>query len=439
MAGRDGARRDVRDFEAQVRRYDGATIWVRDSARAVRDAEGQVLYYDGAMEDITERKQAEEALRALARQWQTTFDSVTDSVCLIDLEGNLLQCNAATTTLLGRSPDELTSRKCWELVHVTSEPHDDCPITRMVESRHRESTQIQVGDRWLEVTVDPVLDQDETLAGAVHIIADVTERINTEEALRSTLAAAERGRQMLLALGQAAQVVQRAHTPDDVYRSIGDELNQLGHRVVVFDLPPERDRLTVPYSTIEPTRRLEARNLAETMPRDFSFRLVPGGFHDRVVSQGKALFVENIVEPMAEALPPMELSQVEQMAALLGVERGIYAPLLVEEQVSGMLLVTGSALTEADVPAITAFANQASIALENARLFEQVRAGRERLDKPLSPPAGRPGNRAPPHCPRTARRDRPGADRDQDQPAGRAALSDAPATARPISATASAR
>ena len=53
----------VHEFEAQLRRCDGTTIWVQDSARAVRDSDGRVLYYEGVMEDITQRKQAEEALR----------------------------------------------------------------------------------------------------------------------------------------------------------------------------------------------------------------------------------------------------------------------------------------------------------------------------------------------------------------------------------------
>jgi len=50
----------VRGFKAQCRRHDGSVIWIRDSARTVRDSEGQILYYEGAVEDITERKKAEE-------------------------------------------------------------------------------------------------------------------------------------------------------------------------------------------------------------------------------------------------------------------------------------------------------------------------------------------------------------------------------------------
>ena len=50
----------VRGFKAQCRRFDGTLFWIRDSARVVRDSKGQVLYYEGAVEDITERKNAEE-------------------------------------------------------------------------------------------------------------------------------------------------------------------------------------------------------------------------------------------------------------------------------------------------------------------------------------------------------------------------------------------
>ncbi|MBN1484259.1 MAG: GAF domain-containing protein, partial [Chloroflexia bacterium] len=58
----------VRSFEAKLRRYDGTTIWVRESAHTVRDNQGQALYYEGAMEDITEQKLAAQKIQ---RQTET--------------------------------------------------------------------------------------------------------------------------------------------------------------------------------------------------------------------------------------------------------------------------------------------------------------------------------------------------------------------------------
>lgn len=53
----------VSGFESQVYRRDGKIIWITETARAVRDVNGLLLYYEGIVEDITERKQAEEELQ----------------------------------------------------------------------------------------------------------------------------------------------------------------------------------------------------------------------------------------------------------------------------------------------------------------------------------------------------------------------------------------
>jgi len=52
----------VNGFESRLRRVDGQIIWVRASARMVRGDSGRAAYLEGAVEDITERKRAEEAL-----------------------------------------------------------------------------------------------------------------------------------------------------------------------------------------------------------------------------------------------------------------------------------------------------------------------------------------------------------------------------------------
>ncbi|MEG4285370.1 PAS domain-containing sensor histidine kinase [Microcoleus sp. A006_D1] len=53
----------VSDFESQIYRSDGSIVWISEKARAVRDSSGSVLYYEGLIEDITQRKQAQESLR----------------------------------------------------------------------------------------------------------------------------------------------------------------------------------------------------------------------------------------------------------------------------------------------------------------------------------------------------------------------------------------
>jgi PAS domain S-box-containing protein len=53
----------VWDFESPIYRKDGSVIWISENVRVIRGASGQVLYYEGTVEDVTERKRAEEELR----------------------------------------------------------------------------------------------------------------------------------------------------------------------------------------------------------------------------------------------------------------------------------------------------------------------------------------------------------------------------------------
>ncbi|MBN1888670.1 MAG: GAF domain-containing protein [Thermoflexales bacterium] len=68
----------VRDVETQVRRHDGAMIWVRDTALAVRDAAGRVLYYAGSLEDITGRKQLERQIQDSLERYAQQVHIITE-------------------------------------------------------------------------------------------------------------------------------------------------------------------------------------------------------------------------------------------------------------------------------------------------------------------------------------------------------------------------
>ncbi len=58
----------IYSFESEIMRKDGQRIWIDETARAVRDAAGRLLYYEGKVEDVTERKAADEAMRLAKEQ-----------------------------------------------------------------------------------------------------------------------------------------------------------------------------------------------------------------------------------------------------------------------------------------------------------------------------------------------------------------------------------
>ncbi len=66
----------VEDFEFQARRYDGKPIWVKNTARIIKDGAERVLWYEGSFEDITVRKQAQEALTQANERLQARLTEI---------------------------------------------------------------------------------------------------------------------------------------------------------------------------------------------------------------------------------------------------------------------------------------------------------------------------------------------------------------------------
>jgi PAS domain S-box-containing protein len=134
-----------------------------------------------------EKQKAEAELKIAARQWQTTFDAMNDSICLLNTEGKILRSNQATADFFQIPIDQIVGRTCWNLVHGTSSPIDNCPFVKMKVTKQREILTLPVENNWLEVTVDPVFNDHGDIIGAVHVISDVTIRIRAEEKIKASL------------------------------------------------------------------------------------------------------------------------------------------------------------------------------------------------------------------------------------------------------------
>lgn len=134
-----------------------------------------------------EKARVEKALAASAREWKTTFDAINDAICLLDINGNVLRCNTAMKNLVGKPFCEIIGKGCWGLFRDVTSPDRLCPFVRMHESLHRETTLVELNNRWLDIMVDPILDETGALIGGVQIVSDVTERKRDEEQLKVSL------------------------------------------------------------------------------------------------------------------------------------------------------------------------------------------------------------------------------------------------------------
>jgi len=109
--------------ELKFKKKDGSQIVVSDTKAPIRDNDGKILYYDGIMEDITERKQAEEELKESEERYRALFESTYDIVQSVAPDGSFIFVNPAWFRILGYTKDELPGIKMLDIIHPKSMKH----------------------------------------------------------------------------------------------------------------------------------------------------------------------------------------------------------------------------------------------------------------------------------------------------------------------------
>ena len=108
---------------------DGRVTWVSTTKMPLRDANGTIVGTFGVSHDITERKRAEEAIRASEERYRELFENASDLVFTTDLKGGLTSLNQVAAKTIGYSREEATGmnlrqlvdRRQWRLVDETRE------------------------------------------------------------------------------------------------------------------------------------------------------------------------------------------------------------------------------------------------------------------------------------------------------------------------------
>ena len=101
--------------KSRGRRRDGSTIWIKLNTRAVDAPDGNTRYFEGSVEDITQRRTAEEALRDSELRYRTLAESAPDSIFIIGADDRVRYVNTFGAALLRRQPEDLIGRSRAEL------------------------------------------------------------------------------------------------------------------------------------------------------------------------------------------------------------------------------------------------------------------------------------------------------------------------------------
>ncbi|MBM4399656.1 MAG: PAS domain S-box protein [Candidatus Cloacimonetes bacterium] len=133
-----------------------------------------------------EKSKLQEEYKAIAKEWETSFSSINEMIWILDKEMKVVRANRPLNPALELTPEELVGNQCWKIVHGSDEPVPECPYLLMRQSNKRATAEFKLDSKWIEVTIDPILDDNNELMGAVHIINDITERKTADEIIRKS-------------------------------------------------------------------------------------------------------------------------------------------------------------------------------------------------------------------------------------------------------------
>jgi PAS domain S-box-containing protein len=191
---RDG---EVKGLEVVWRRRDNSVIYVRESARAIRGEGNQILYYDGIVEDITERKLAQEMLQQSEERFRQLAENVEEVLLLFDPRVNeVFYVNPAYEKVWGRSCGSLYESPRSFLTGIHPDDRPVIAASLELSNRCRGEWEYRVirpdGTlRWVWDRAFPIRDSAGRVVRIAELVQDITERKQVEVATHKAMKAAE--------------------------------------------------------------------------------------------------------------------------------------------------------------------------------------------------------------------------------------------------------
>lgn len=353
-------------IEKRYIRKDGTIFWARRSISLIRDGVDDHEYALVMIENIDEQKRIAEQLREREEQYRSIFEATSDGLIINDLDtGRIVEANPAVCAMHGYTYDELIGQHPTLIIDPSQHHifHEYMEAIKQGRPFQTQSLDLRRDGTVLHVEVHG---SSFTYKGKPHVlgvIRDITDRVQAYELLEQRVA--ERTRELStllevshnvastlelkpllgLILDQLQTVVD--YTGATIYLAEGDQLAVLGHR---DPLPEELE-------------------VAGGMPMSHT------GIIWEQICTGQSVMIADTTSdtPLAHAYQAIVGEHLHTVLSYIRSWMGI--PLILKDRVIGMLTLKHNIpdhFTEQHARLALAVANQAAVAIENARLFEQA-------------------------------------------------------------------
>jgi PAS domain S-box-containing protein len=171
-------------FEVNYTAKDGANRWLQARVGFLGTT-GSKKGFQIALEDITERKKAEEALQTERNKLQSVIDAMEDSLTIQDKEYNIIYQNEPSIISSGGSR---IGEKCYRVYEGRDKVCDGCPVEKAFKDGKSHTTERQrllpSGEvAFYENTANPIRDASGKIVSCLEVGRNITERKKTEQAL----------------------------------------------------------------------------------------------------------------------------------------------------------------------------------------------------------------------------------------------------------------
>jgi PAS domain S-box-containing protein len=175
--------------EYRIKTKDGQIKYVSDSSIELRNANDELIQTLGMLQDITQNKQAQEALRESEEKLRSIIESSPDAITVTDLNGIIVECNQAAIDQHGSSTKaELIGKNSFDLIAPKDRQKAAESMERVLKQGVIRNVEYNVlsmdgHEHPVELSVSVIQNQFGKPVFFVGILKDITERKQAEEAL----------------------------------------------------------------------------------------------------------------------------------------------------------------------------------------------------------------------------------------------------------------
>lgn len=193
---------------------DGRELLVEWHGRTVNKEDGTLDYFFGVGIDVTEHKQIEEALREREEQYRRIFESATDAILIIDMEGKIAAANPLAFEMYGYSEEELIGLSSSKIIRADYF-HGFKNFKKRVKATKRfyvDSVNLRKDGTEFDIEMHGA---GFTYRGEPHLLSvvrDITERKQAARAL-------EQAREKIEQLHEIARQLEACESENDIYRT----------------------------------------------------------------------------------------------------------------------------------------------------------------------------------------------------------------------------